>query len=79
MRLSKKEAIAQALIQCEVLPIKTVARNLADDYPEYFKDTEAARSSLRFQRGAAGEESRTDGKDVVHSSIGEGIAKLKRL
>jgi predicted phosphodiesterase len=79
LRKSKEEAVAEALLQCNVLPIKTVARNLACDYPHYFKGVEAARSALRFKRGANGDHNR--GRMGITepqlSTIAEGLAKYK--
>jgi predicted phosphodiesterase len=80
LRKSRKEAIAEALELCETLPIKTVARNLADDYPEYFGDTDAARSALRYKLGSNGDAKRRLAgiTDPKISTIAEGIAKLRR-
>ena len=63
---------------CDDLPIKTVARQIAEDYPGYFSDTEAARSAIRTKLGANGEKSRVNCEQPKHSTIAEGIAKLKK-
>ena len=77
--MTREEIVARALPLCDELPIQTVARQLFEAHPEHFLHVGAARSALRYRRGAYGEKARRNRQEEpILSSIQEGLSKLHR-
>jgi predicted phosphodiesterase len=77
LRLSREEAVAEGLTLAEAMSIQTVARQMSREYPEYFKDTDAARSALRYRLGSNGDAKRKLAgiTEPKLSTIAEGLEK----
>jgi len=77
--MTREDILAQAVERTKTLPKQTVARQLAQDYPQYFSSIDQARSAIRLRTGAFGEKCRHQAvcKEVRISTIAEGLAKLQ--
>lgn len=77
----RETVIAEAVKRCEKEAKKSVARDLADNFPGYFRDIEAARDAIRYATGSKGNEKRAHlpEENWKPSTIAEGLAKLKAV
>jgi predicted phosphodiesterase len=77
--MTRSDALSRAVELCDEKPIRTVARALTQDYPEWFPQLEATRSALRAARGAngAGNRRQMTVAEPKLSTIAEGIRKLR--
>lgn len=79
--LTKTEVLAEALTLCEEMPVQTVARRIHQLNPGMFKDVDAARSAIRYQRGANGDRNRAKAgiTEPKLSTIREGLTKYRGI